>query len=87
VGQRRTRNLARHRAAAIAAAGAERERVWRLYLAAAKLAFQRGEIGVFQTVATRVGAPHALPLTRLAARRAPAPRRRGPAVQDSTRRR
>jgi cyclopropane-fatty-acyl-phospholipid synthase len=82
-----TRNLARQRAAAIAAAGVERERVWRLYLAGSKLAFERGEIGVFQTVAARVGAPHDLPLTRFAPRRAPAPRRRGPAVQASTRRR
>ncbi len=83
------RNLTRHRAAAVAAAGSERERVWRLYLAGATLAFERGELGVFQTVATRVGAPHGLPLTRFAPRRAAAPshRQRGSGVPAPTRRR
>ena len=59
-----SRNLARHRDAAIAQGGAERERVWRLYMAGATLAFERGEIGVFQTLAVRPGAPHRLPPLR-----------------------
>ncbi len=59
-----SRNLARNRAEVIARAGAERERVWRLYMAGSALAFERGEIGVFQTLAVRPGAPHGLPLAR-----------------------
>jgi cyclopropane-fatty-acyl-phospholipid synthase len=59
-----SRNLARHRREAIAHAGAERERVWRLYMAGSALAFARGEIGVFQTLAVRPGAAHGLPLVR-----------------------
>ncbi|MBS1870556.1 MAG: class I SAM-dependent methyltransferase [Actinobacteria bacterium] len=59
-----SRNLAREREAAVAQAGAQRERVWRLYMAGAALAFERGEIGVFQTLAVRPGAPHRLPLLR-----------------------
>jgi cyclopropane-fatty-acyl-phospholipid synthase len=58
------RNLARHRREAIAHAGAERERVWRLYMAGSALAFARGEIGVFQTLAVRSDAPHGLALVR-----------------------
>ncbi len=58
------RNLARHRAAAIAQAGPERERIWRLYMAGSALAFARGEICVFQTLAVRPGAPHGLALVR-----------------------
>jgi len=63
-----SRNLARRRDVAIAQAGEERERVWRLYMAGAALAFDRGEIGVFQTLAVRPGAPHGLPLLRGEAR-------------------
>ena len=59
-----SRNLARNREAAVAQAGPERERVWRLYMAGSALAFERGEIGVFQTLAVRPGAPHGLALTR-----------------------
>jgi len=59
-----SRNLDHNRAAAVEQAGAERERVWRLYMAGAALAFERGEIGVFQTLAVRPGAPHRLPLLR-----------------------
>jgi cyclopropane-fatty-acyl-phospholipid synthase len=72
-----SRNLARHREAAIARAGRERERVWRLYMAGAALAFERGELGVFQTLAVRPGAPHRLPLLReqLTSAAAPAPAR------------
>jgi cyclopropane-fatty-acyl-phospholipid synthase len=57
-------NLARHRREAIAHAGAERERVWRLYMAGSALAFARGAIGVFQTLAVRPGARHGLALVR-----------------------
>ncbi|MGN6190289.1 MAG: class I SAM-dependent methyltransferase [Conexibacter sp.] len=72
-----SRNLARHREAAIAQAGPERERVWRLYMAGAALAFERGELGVYQTLAVRPGAPHRLPLLRdqLTSAAAPAPAR------------
>jgi cyclopropane-fatty-acyl-phospholipid synthase len=59
-----TRNLARHREAAIAAAGEERERIWRLYMSGSALAFERGDVSVFQTLAARPGAPHGLPLGR-----------------------
>jgi len=58
------RNLARSREAAIERAGVERERVWRLYMAGSALAFERGELGVFQTLAVRPGAPHRLPPLR-----------------------
>jgi cyclopropane-fatty-acyl-phospholipid synthase len=57
-------NLERHRAEAIAEAGSERERVWRLYMSASALSFEAGDIGVFQVVAAKPGAPHRLPLAR-----------------------
>jgi cyclopropane-fatty-acyl-phospholipid synthase len=57
-------NLAAHRAEAIAEVGAERERVWRLYLPASALAFEAGDITIYQVLATRADAPHHLPLTR-----------------------
>jgi cyclopropane-fatty-acyl-phospholipid synthase len=57
-------NLEAHRDAAIAAVGAERERVWRLYMLGSALAFESGDITVYQTLAARSGAPHGLPLTR-----------------------
>lgn len=57
-------NLAARRAEAIALVGAERERVWRLYVAGSAHAFERGDITVFQTLAARPGAPHGLPLNR-----------------------
>ncbi len=41
-------NLADNQAAAIAEVGEERERVWRLYMTASFLAFERGDIGVNQ---------------------------------------
>jgi cyclopropane-fatty-acyl-phospholipid synthase len=59
-------NLAAHRAEAIAEVGEERERVWRLYTLASALAFEAGEIAVYQVLAARSGAPHGLPLTRRA---------------------
>jgi cyclopropane-fatty-acyl-phospholipid synthase len=64
-------NLAANRTAAIDAAGAERERVWRLYMSGAAGAFARGELSIFQTLAAAPGARHRLPLARtgLTARR------------------
>ncbi len=56
-------NLAAHRDAVIMAAGAERERIFRLYMTAAATAFSRGELSVFQTLAMRPGKSR-LPLTR-----------------------
>lgn len=41
-------NLADNQEAAIAEVGAERERIWRLYMTASFLAFERGDIGVNQ---------------------------------------
>jgi cyclopropane-fatty-acyl-phospholipid synthase len=58
-------NLARHREAAIAEVGAERERVWRLYMLASALGFEDGEISVYQVLAARTGARHGLPLDRV----------------------
>jgi cyclopropane-fatty-acyl-phospholipid synthase len=51
-------NLEAQRDAAVAAAGSERERAWRLYIAGAASAFAHGELSVFQTLAVRAGAPH-----------------------------
>ena len=57
-------NLQAHHAEAIASAGHERERAWRLYMLGSAQAFDAGEITVYQTLATRVGAPHSLPPQR-----------------------
>ena len=57
-------NLAANRAAAIEAADPERERIWRLYIAASASGFEDGEISVFQTLAARPGADDRLPLGR-----------------------
>ena len=60
-------NLAAHREEAIRIAGAERERVWRLYMTGAAQAFERGELGVYQTLAQAPGgmpAPRAAPVAR-----------------------
>jgi Cyclopropane fatty acid synthase and related methyltransferases len=58
------RNLAAGRERAIELAGADRERVWRLYMTGAALAFEAGEIGVHQTLFANPGGPHGLPLVR-----------------------
>jgi len=58
------RNLAANRERAIEIAGSDRERVWRLYMTGAALAFEAGEIGVHQTLFANPGAPHGLPLVR-----------------------
>ena len=57
-------NLAANRAAAIAAADRERERVWRLYMTASASGFDDGDISVFQTLVAKPGAAHRLPLGR-----------------------
>jgi cyclopropane-fatty-acyl-phospholipid synthase len=60
------RNLERRREAAIAEVGAERERVWRLYMLGSALSFEAGEITVIQVLSARGGSPHGLPLARAA---------------------
>ena len=57
-------NLAANREAAIAEAGTERERVWRLYMTGSAVAFEAGNISVHQVLAAKPGAPHELPLAR-----------------------
>jgi cyclopropane-fatty-acyl-phospholipid synthase len=57
-------NLDAHRDAIVAEVGNERERVWRLYLTGAMLAFADADISVFQVLAARPGAAHGLPLVR-----------------------
>jgi cyclopropane-fatty-acyl-phospholipid synthase len=59
-------NLEAHRAEAVATAGSERERAWRLYMLASAQAFDAGEITVYQVLAARDGAAHGLPLQRSA---------------------
>ena len=57
-------NLAANRDAAVAEAGEERERVWRLYMTGSALAFAAGDISVHQVLAAKAGASHGLPLAR-----------------------
>ncbi|HEX3362395.1 MAG TPA: class I SAM-dependent methyltransferase, partial [Solirubrobacterales bacterium] len=57
-------NLSANREEAIAAAGDERERIWRLYMAGSAVAFERGDITVFQSLAAKPGSPSGLPLDR-----------------------
>jgi cyclopropane-fatty-acyl-phospholipid synthase len=57
-------NLAANREQAIAEAGPERERIWRLYMTGAALSFERGDISVHQVLGTPSGAEHGLPLAR-----------------------
>ena len=57
-------NLSANRDAAIAEAGSERERVWRLYMTGSAVAFEAGDISVHQVLASKPGAPHELPLAR-----------------------
>jgi cyclopropane-fatty-acyl-phospholipid synthase len=58
------RNLAANCDEAVAEVGTERERVWRLYMLGSAQGFETGEIGIYQTLAAREGAPHPLPLDR-----------------------
>ena len=57
-------NLAANREAALAAAGAERERIWCLYMTGSALAFERGDISLQQLLAAAPGARVELPLAR-----------------------
>jgi len=57
-------NLAANREAAIAEAGEERERIWRLYMTGSALAFERGDISIQQLLAAAPGVPAELPLAR-----------------------
>ncbi len=67
--QRTTRiwhdRLIANRAAAEAEIGPEKTRMWLLYLAGCSLAFERGAVGIFQTLASkRTRGPAGLPSTR-----------------------
>jgi len=57
-------NLAANRESAVAVAGSERERIWRLYLTGSARAFEQARLSIFQVLATRTGAAHKLPLAR-----------------------
>ncbi len=58
-------NLERNREAAIAEVGTERERVWRLYMTASALAFERGDVSIHQLLMAMPGdEPHPLSLAR-----------------------
>jgi cyclopropane-fatty-acyl-phospholipid synthase len=46
-------NLEANREEAIRLAGIERERIWRLYMTASAIAFDKGDLAVYQTLATR----------------------------------
>jgi cyclopropane-fatty-acyl-phospholipid synthase len=60
-----TERLYANRALAEAEVGAAKTRIWLLYLAGCALAFERGTVCIFQTVATkRTRGPSGLPLTR-----------------------
>jgi cyclopropane-fatty-acyl-phospholipid synthase len=60
-----TERLYANRALAEAEVGAAKTRIWLLYLAGCALAFERGTVCIFQTVATkRMRGPSGLPLTR-----------------------
>jgi len=62
--RRRVSNLTANREAALAAAGAERERIWRLYMTGSALAFERGDISLQQLLAAAPGSSVELPLAR-----------------------
>jgi cyclopropane-fatty-acyl-phospholipid synthase len=57
-------NLEARRDRAVAIIGSQRERAWRLYMLASAHGFEDGEITVYQVLAARLGAEHALPLDR-----------------------
>ena len=58
-------NLAANRDEAVGEIGEERERVWRVDMLGSAQGFASGEIGVYQTLASRADAAHALPLDRV----------------------
>jgi cyclopropane-fatty-acyl-phospholipid synthase len=57
-------NLKAGRTEAVAEVGLQRERAWRLYMSGSALAFDAGEISVYQVLSARAGQPHRLPLDR-----------------------
>ena len=57
-------NLAARKEEAIAEVGAERERVWRLYMTASALAFERGDVSIHQLLVAIPGEEHQLELAR-----------------------
>jgi cyclopropane-fatty-acyl-phospholipid synthase len=57
-------NLNADREAAIAEVGIERTRVWDLYMTGSALAFEDGDIGIYQTLLAKPGADPGLPLVR-----------------------
>jgi cyclopropane-fatty-acyl-phospholipid synthase len=57
-------NLAANRESAVAEAGEERERIWRLYMTGSALAFERGDISLQQLLAAVPGESAELPLAR-----------------------
>ena len=57
-------NLDADRAGAVAAAGSERERIWRLYMLGSSLSFEWGDVGIHQVLAAAPGGAHGLPLAR-----------------------
>ncbi|MDB5377008.1 MAG: SAM-dependent methyltransferase [Rubritepida sp.] len=60
-----TENLYANRAAAEAEVGAAKTRIWLVYLAGCALAFERGSVNIFQTVATKKArGASGLPATR-----------------------
>jgi cyclopropane-fatty-acyl-phospholipid synthase len=57
-------NLEAERDAIVAEVGIERLRVWQLYLTGSALAFEDGDITIFQVLVARDGAGHGLELAR-----------------------
>jgi cyclopropane-fatty-acyl-phospholipid synthase len=57
-------NLTANRDAAIAEIGIERTRVWDLYMTGSALAFEDGDIDIYQTLLAKPGADPGLPLVR-----------------------
>ncbi|WP_259316215.1 SAM-dependent methyltransferase [Capillimicrobium parvum] len=57
-------NLEAHREAIVAEVGIERLRVWQLYMTGSALAFEDGDITIYQVIVARDGAAHGLPLSR-----------------------
>jgi cyclopropane-fatty-acyl-phospholipid synthase len=60
-------NLDAHDEAIVAEIGTERQRVWELYMTGSALAFEDGDITIYQVLATPHHHPHDLPLIRSSA--------------------
>ena len=57
-------NLRANRDRTVGLVGAERERIWELYLLASAIGFEDADVTVYQVLATRPDGQHKLPLTR-----------------------